>query len=165
MGWGIGVPSVEFAGFSGHAFRAAAVIPVACFAALRTASHLARRSGVLAGVVFAVLISVSRVVVRAHSVSEAVTGTLLGLLVAGAFIWHAREVREFVLSRMLVLASLCALAFTPQVEQVDTEGVLTEAALYLSGHDRPFTRMDWPGWHERQIQRDMQSRAQHAVPH
>ena len=144
IGWGIGINAADFTGFSGHAFRSAAVIPVACFVALRGVSRRTRLVGVGFGVAFALLVSVARVEGGEHSVSEAVTGTLLGLLVAFAFIHHARESQRFVLSRSLVLASLCLLALTPRIEPVQTESVLTEAALYLSGHDRPFTRMDWP---------------------
>ncbi|HAT33935.1 MAG TPA: membrane-associated phospholipid phosphatase [Janthinobacterium sp.] len=143
IGWGIGVSSVELAGFSGHAMRAAAIFPVAFFVLLKNAGPRARVAGVAAGVVLAVLIAIARVVVHAHSVSEVVTGCLLGLAVAFAFIWHARAVREVVVSRVLIALSLCGLLFTPTVEPVPTEQWMQQLALYLSGHERPFQRGDW----------------------
>jgi membrane-associated phospholipid phosphatase len=143
MGWGIGVESVEFAGFSGHAMRAAAVFPVACFLALRSSPRQARVLATLFGVLLAVLISVSRVAVRDHSVSEAVSGCLLGLAVAALFIWYDSTERHMVLSRVLVALCLPILLVAPRVEPVPAEAWIARAALYLSGRNEPYTRAMW----------------------
>lgn len=143
IGWGIGVASVEFAGFSGHAMRAAAVFPVAGFLATRSSSQLLHWIGTAIGVLLAVLIAVSRVYVRAHSVSEAVTGCLLGLVVAAVFIWYASTENHMALSRLLVLLCIPVLLVAPQVEPIPAEQWITKAALYLSGRDQPFTRQMW----------------------
>jgi len=143
IGWGIGVASVEFAGFSGHAMRAAAVFPVAGFLATRSSSQLLHWIGTAVGVLLAVLIAVSRVYVRAHSVSEAVTGCLLGLVVAAVFIWYASTENHMALSRLLVLLCIPVLLVAPQVEPIPAEQWITKAALYLSGRDQPFTRQIW----------------------
>src|SRR4051794_7334239 len=37
IGWGIGIRALDFAGFSGHAMRAAAVMPVLCYLILQRA--------------------------------------------------------------------------------------------------------------------------------
>lgn len=143
MGWGIGVASVEFAGFSGHAMRAAAVFPVAGFLLTRSSPLWLRYCGTAAGVILAVLISISRVYVLAHSPSEAITGCLLGLTVSAAFIWHASTEHHWALSR--VLAALCVPIFlvAPRVEPIPAEAWITQAALYLSGRDHPYTRAMW----------------------
>jgi len=143
IGWGLGFESVEFSGFSGHAMRAAAVFPVACFLAFRSSGAAARNWAALAGAAVAVLIAVSRVIVLAHSVSEAVTGCVLGLLVAGVFIWHASTEGHLVLSRVLVALCIPVLLIAPRVEPIPTEMWVTRLALLLSGHDRPFTRQQW----------------------
>lgn len=143
IGWGIGLSSVEFAGISGHAMRAGAVLPVAFFVILKNVRSPWRDCGVVAGVALALLVSVSRVIVRAHSVSEVVCGSLLGLLLAFAFIRYAGAAREAVVSRTLVLLSLCALMLTPKSEPVPTEKWMTVLALHLSGHPRPFERSHW----------------------
>lgn len=140
IGWGIGVESVEFAGFSGHAMRAGAVFPVACYLGCRHWPAPVRVWGTLAGVLLAVLISVSRVFMEAHSVSEAVTGTLLGLMVAAAFIWHASTEHHLALSRVLLVLCIPILLIAPRVEPVPTETWMTQLALYLSGHAQPYTR-------------------------
>jgi membrane-associated phospholipid phosphatase len=143
MGWGIGVQSVEFAGFSGHAMRAAAVFPVAGFLAFRSSPPPARYLATALGVLLAVLISISRVYVRAHSVSEVVTGCLLGLAVATLFIWYAGNERHMALSRVLVALCLPILLVAPRVEPIPTETWIAQAALYLSGRDHPYTRAIW----------------------
>jgi membrane-associated phospholipid phosphatase len=143
IGWGLGVESVEFAGFSGHAMRAAAVFPVACFLAFRSSSLQARQLATLAGVLLAVLIAVSRVVVLAHSASEAITGCLLGLTVAALFIWYSSTEQHLALSRVLVLLCTPILLVAPRVEPVPAEMWIIQAALFLSGHDRPYTRDMW----------------------
>lgn len=143
MGWGIGVESVEFAGFSGHAMRAAAVYPVAFFLAFRSSGNNVRYLATAFGVVFAILIAISRVPVLAHSVSESVTGCILGLMISAAFIWYASGERHWAMSRMLVLLCLPIVLIAPRVEPVPAEQWITQAALYLSGRDQPFTRAMW----------------------
>lgn len=143
IGWGIGLSSIGFAGFSGHAMRAAAVLPVACYLLFKNSGATARQASLIFGVLLAVLISVSRVVLHAHSVSEVVSGCVLGLAVAFAFLDDAQGSRHFFLSRPLLALCACALLFTPQVEPVPTEAWLTQLALHLSGRVQPFTRLDW----------------------
>jgi len=143
IGWGIGVYSVQFAGFSGHAMRAGAVLPVFFFVLLKNARPAWRWAGVLAACLIAILITFSRLELRLHSVSEGVTGCLLGFLVAAAFIWQALSVSGFVISRTLVVLSFCCLLFAPKAEPVPTEDIITRAALRLSGHTRPFDREEW----------------------
>ena len=143
VGWGVGVESVEFAGFSGHAMRAAAVYPVAAFLAFRSSRSAVRNAATAAGVVFAILIAISRVPVLAHSVSESVTGCVLGLAVSAAFIWHASGERHWALSRMLVVLCLPIALIAPNVEPVPAEMWITKVALYLSGRDQPYTRAMW----------------------
>ena len=143
MGWGIGIQSLEFAGISGHAMRAAAVFPVAGFLAFRSSPLAVRHSATALGVLLAVLISISRVYVRAHSVSEVVAGCLLGLALAALFIWYAGNERHMALSRVLVALCLPILLVAPRVEPIPAETWIAQAALYLSGRDQPYTRAIW----------------------
>lgn len=143
MGWGLGVESVEFAGFSGHAMRAAAVYPVAGYLVLRSTGRYARYVGAVIGVILAVLISISRVPTLAHSVSEVVTGAVLGLLVAGAFIHFASREHRWALSRMLAVLCVPIVLVAPNVEPIPAEDWITRVALKLSGRDHPYTRAMW----------------------
>ena len=143
MGWGIGVQSVDFAGFSGHAMRAAAVYPVAGFLVTRSSPPWAQILGSTVGVLLGVLISLSRIYTYAHSPSEAWTGCLLGLVVAGAFIWYASGEHHLALSRILAVLCVPVFLMAPHVRPVPAELWIAKAALYLSGRDYPYTRAMW----------------------
>lgn len=144
IGWGVGSSALDFTGFSGHAMRAGAVFPVLMYVILQRAPQRWRHAGVLLGVGFAVLVAISRVMVHAHSVSEAVSGCVLGLAMAFGFIWTARGVVHFAISRALVLASMAVMVLLSfKAEPMPTEQWLQKLALALSGHERVFTRLDW----------------------
>ncbi|KQQ36064.1 membrane-associated phospholipid phosphatase [Duganella sp. Leaf126] len=143
VGWGIGIESVEFAGISGHAMRAAAVYPVAGYLVLRSSGPYARYVGAGVGVLLAVLISISRVPTLAHSVSEVVSGAILGLAVAGVFIYFASREHRWALSRMLAVLCLPIVLVAPNVEPIPAEDWITQAALKLSGRDHPYSRAMW----------------------
>ena len=143
-GWGIGVPAVDFAGFSGHSMRAAAVYPVLFYLLFRAGGEQAGYRALAVGTGLAVLIAISRVMVNAHSVSEAVTGFLLGIAVAGLFIWFVSTEGHLALSRVLVAMCMPLLLITPQHgDAIHAEGWIAQIAMYLSGHDRPFSRLQW----------------------
>lgn len=161
LGWGIGVRSLEFTGFSGHATRAAAVFPVALFLLLerrglrredrrsearpggqdrRTSSWL--RAAVLAGAVLAIAVAFARVKVGAHSASEAAAGCVLGLACAGLFIAHTRATRDRS-PQPLLLGLLAATLLLPRADPINSHQWLTAAALKLSGSDRVWLRSGW----------------------
>lgn len=144
IGWGVGSSALDFTGFSGHAMRAGAVFPVLLYVLLQRAPRHWRHAGVLLGVAFAVLVAISRVVVKAHSVSEAVSGCVLGLSMALGFMWTARGAVRFNISRALVLASLALMVLLSfKAEPMPTELWLQKLALGLSGHQQVFSRADW----------------------
>ena len=144
MSWGVGSSALDFTGFSGHAMRAGAVFPVLMYVLLQRAEPRWRNAGVLIGVAFAVLVAISRVVVQAHSVSEAVSGCVLGLALALGFMWNARGAVNFAVSHALALASLVLMvALSFKAEPMPTEQWLQKLAMLLSGHERVFSREDW----------------------
>lgn len=144
IGWGLGSAEFDFTGFSGHAMRAGAVFPVLMYVVLQRAPRSWRLAGVLFGVAYAVLVAISRVVVHAHSVSEAVSGCVLGLAMAFGFMWQARGAVNFAVSHALALASLAMMVLiTFKAEPMPTEDWLQKIALRLSGHERIFSRADW----------------------
>ena len=144
IGWGLGIESLAFTGFSGHAMRAAAVFPVALFVLTDHQKGRWQRGLVLAGVLLAVGVAVARVKVGAHSPSEAVAGCLLGLGTAVLFMARARAMRPTALQPWPLLAGLLAAAILlPRAGPVDSYQWLTAVALKLSGHDRVYLRHDW----------------------
>ncbi|MGE5649432.1 phosphatase PAP2 family protein [Noviherbaspirillum sp. UKPF54] len=141
IGWGIGVRALDFTGFSGHAMRATAVIPVLFYLMLQKTAPALRAAGVLAGFAGAVLIGLSRLTLHAHSVSEVVAGTALGAAVSMAFIWIAAEsLRRHVFNPLRIALSMLALLPAPYLHPAPTQQWLTGVSLFFSGHDKPFMR-------------------------
>jgi len=143
LGWGVGVRELDFTGVSGHAMLSTAVYPVALFLMLLPTRTVPRLLGVALGLVAGIAVGLSRVVLSAHSPSEAVTGCLVGAFAALIFVrmaWNAEPGR---LSALGVTASLMVLAVLMHGVHVPTHRWVTHIALKVSGHERPFIRAKW----------------------
>lgn len=141
IGWGIGIPALDFTGFSGHAMRSTAVLPVLFYLILQKTRPAVRWSGAAAGLLCGVLVGISRVAVHAHSISEAVAGVVLGAAIGILFLRLAgRSLRRHVLNRLRVAVSVIALLQAPYVYPAPTQAWLTSIALYVTGRDHPFPR-------------------------
>lgn len=142
IGWGVGVESLSFTGFSGHATRAAAVFPVTLFLVFERKGGWLQRGMAVAGVLLAVGVAIARVKIGAHSPSEAWAGCLLGLATAGLFLWRADACRGNS-AQPLVVSLVLALVVLPMLDEVHSYQWLTAASLKLSGHDRIYLRHGW----------------------
>jgi membrane-associated phospholipid phosphatase len=143
LGWGVGVRELDFTGVSGHAMLSTAVYPVAFFLMLQGARPVVRGTGVAIGLAVGVAVGLSRVVLDAHSPSEAVTGCLVGALTALLFVgywWTAQSGR---LSAAAVTLSLAALTFALHDVRLPTHRWVTHLALSVSGHEKPYVRARW----------------------
>ncbi|MCC8396739.1 phosphatase PAP2 family protein [Paraburkholderia sp. MMS20-SJTR3] len=143
LGWGVGIRELDFTGVSGHAMLSTSVYPVALFLMLLPARPALRLFGVLVGLAAGIAVGLSRVVLSAHSPSEAVTGCLVGALAALVFVriaWNAEPGR---LSVLPVAVSMLVLAIVMHGVHVPTQRWVTDIALKVSGHDRPFIRAKW----------------------
>jgi membrane-associated phospholipid phosphatase len=150
LGWGIGVPDWDFTGLSGHAMMSTAVYPVAFFLILLPAQAAVRIAGIVAGFCFGIAISFSRIVLEAHSPSEAVAGCLMGAVAALLFIrlaWHTTQSRN-PLSILPVMMSLIVLVAAFHNIHIPTHRWVEHIALKVSGHTRPFVRARWRAAHD-----------------
>lgn len=143
LGWGIGIPAWDFTGISGHAMRATAIMPVLLYLVFIKFSRRVRQGAVMSGVAFGVLIGVSRLMVNAHSPSEAIAGCLLGAMVSKAFLammpGPARPCLEIRPAQALPLLLLLLLPiFT--AKPAPTERWLRSVAMTLSGHETLYSR-------------------------
>lgn len=143
VGWGIGIESLDFTGISGHATRAAMVYPVLGYYALQRAPRQINGFSVWLGFALSVLVSVSRVMVNAHSGSEIVAGQLLGSAMALIYISSMKNHVVLTSRRWLLACSLALLFVSPAMKPMPTERAVTHLALILSGHSKPFTRANW----------------------
>jgi len=139
VGWGIGIEAVDFTGFSGHAMRAAAIIPPFFYILLQQNTLAVRLSTALLGMSFAALIAMSRVLLHFHSISEALSGWILGTAVCLCFLWLAEQMPKPELNRALVVGSFATLLAASFAKPIPTEPLIESAAALLSGHTRQTT--------------------------
>lgn len=140
IGWGIGIPALNFTGISGHTTFALAVLPVMTFLLLQHRPMALRRAGVAAGLLCGLLVGVSRLVLGFHSTSEVVSGALLGTAVSLGFIRVAGSLRVHSLKPVLVGCSFAVLAAASTLQAAPTQHLFVRVALYMSGHEQPYVR-------------------------
>ncbi|MHB1174977.1 MAG: phosphatase PAP2 family protein [Sulfuriferula sp.] len=144
IGWGLGIQSLDFTGISGHAMRATAVYPVLLYLLmLRSTTPSVRLLGLITGWSIAIAIDISRVVIHAHSISEAVTGFILGGLISVIFLHSAASLKAFRINRWALAAGLLAVVAATYLKPAPTERWIEDVALAISGHDQPYTRISW----------------------
>jgi membrane-associated phospholipid phosphatase len=137
IGWGVG-GAYDFTGISGHAMRAAAVAPVIAILALQSRSHTALVGALLSALAFSIAIAVSRLVLHMHSLSEVLSGLLLGGALAAAFLAWPRYRRIMPWNIALVTAGALIAFAGLMAKPAPTERWIERIALYLSGHDKPY---------------------------
>jgi membrane-associated phospholipid phosphatase len=142
IGWGVGLASWNFTGFSGHAMYSAAIYPLLLVTLAARLGSGWRRLALAAGFLLAAVVGVSRVMVDAHSVSEVVLGLLLGAVVTLRVIakpgLHRVTWRLHVPVLLAVWMVLAPLVAPP----MPTHWMVTRLALQLSGRVHPYTRLD-----------------------
>lgn len=143
LGWGVGVRAWDFTGVSGHAMLSTAVYPAGFFLMLLPTRRTIRLAGIALGLAAGVAVGLSRVVLDAHSPSEAVAGCVVGALAAALFIRLAWNARASKLSAVPVAVSLLMLTVALHDVRVPTQRWITHVALHLSGRDRPYIRARW----------------------
>ena len=140
IGWGIGLPEIDFTGISGHAMFAMAVLPL-LFATL--ASQLAppqQRLSVAVGFVLALLVGQSRLAIDVHSVSEVLAGVLLGGAVSLSMLVKNSLPRATTSWPMAVVFCGFFAVSLLNTPQVNPHSWVTQLSLKLSGTTTPNTR-------------------------
>ncbi|CAN5591951.1 phosphatase PAP2 family protein [soil metagenome] len=143
MGWGIGSRSFNFTGFSGHTAISASVWPVVLWLLAARWRRQVRIGAVVFGWLLAAGIGFSRLAVDAHSVSEVVTGYMLGVAVSAVFLALARRRARPDLRWPLVIAGLLLpLLIFPPGMPAPTQNLLERIATTLADIERPYNRRD-----------------------
>jgi len=143
LGWGIGIRAWDFTGFSGHSMLSTSVYPVVMMIAMTRAHPALRMAGVVFGIALGVAVSLSRVVLSAHSPSEAITGCVVGALTALSFVAIAWRAQPHRWSVPAVVASLAVVTVALHGVPVPSQRWVTEVALKMSGHQHPYVRARW----------------------
>jgi membrane-associated phospholipid phosphatase len=142
IGWGVSIPPINFTGVSGHAMCAAAIYPLL----LRTATSLRPRAwqvaALAAGYALALLVAVSRVMVHAHSWSEACAGFALGAAASTAALLLARMPRTRLPVWLPLALLIWVVTLSLMAPRSRTHDAVTWLALKVSGRSAPYTRAE-----------------------
>lgn len=107
-------------------------------------------AGVVIGVLFAMLIGFSRLALHAHSVSEVVAGCMLGGAASALFAGRFDKTPIAAPGRVFMALSVAACVAAASLKPAPTQRWMIGAALYVTGHDRPYIRQGWrmapQGW-------------------
>ncbi len=136
MGWGIGIKSVHFTGFSGHAAMSSVIYP-AVGVLLAGPGRRARTFGLVIGVLLAAAIAWSRIPLHAHSLSEVIAGLMLGLGVSG---WALRAALPSGRPTALVVAvaMLAGMVLPLTLPDLHTHQLVIALAKLISGRAEIF---------------------------
>lgn len=143
LGWGIGIPLLDFKALSGHAMRTTAVIPVMLYLLLQWSTPIVRAAGILLGIVFGVIMVFCLVAFNFHTVSEAIGGCVLGAFVSLGFVWTSGTLPIPRLNHWLIPFSASAFLAIWYVKPASIVHWIIAVALYFSGHDAPY---NWTTW-------------------
>ncbi|GGI20516.1 phosphatase PAP2 family protein [Oxalicibacterium faecigallinarum] len=133
VGWGIGIASIDFRGFSGHAMRTATIAPPLAYLLFQHRNPETVRRGFLLGAAFGIAICISRLILGVHSVSEAVSGLLLGLFIAMLFVMLCERAQPVQASRLPLMIGLFALLPALLARPAPTQGWIEQVAIQLAG--------------------------------
>ncbi len=137
MGWGLHPPGLDFIGLSGHSALSFLIWPV-----VGTLAAGCARPGLRAGALLALAVAVSRLVLHAHTPSEAVLGGLWGALLAAIFLWLTRWPVAVPAAGRWIALSLLLPRVAAYGQTFPSNPLLGWVALRLSGHTAIYTRRE-----------------------
>jgi len=141
MGWGLHPPGLDFIGLSGHSALSFLVWPVVGMLVVSGARTRLRILMVTLGALLALAVTVSRVMLHAHSPSEALLGGLWGALLAALFFGLTRHARHLTGARSWIALSLIVpLLLVTYGQTFPSNRVLGWVAMQASGHTFIYTR-------------------------
>jgi membrane-associated phospholipid phosphatase len=140
MGWGLAPPGLDYTGISGHSAMSMLVWPTIAALLSRRAGAALRVLALGMAVLLACGVAVSRVWLKAHSVSEVILGSALGLLLNIWFL-RGRPAAQASTRSIALLAGMTALIVLLCYGRIfPSQHILKQVALQISGHEKTFGR-------------------------
>jgi membrane-associated phospholipid phosphatase len=153
FGFEVGYAPLDYTGISGHAMFAAAVLPVLAAVAGGAATRQWRVGAIVVGYALALLVAYSRVRVGAHSVSEAVSGCVLGSIASALVLrWCPLPLARPPMWLAAVLA-LWMLSLPLSAPPSQTHDWVVSLSLAVSDRAEPYRRWQMHRDYRRQQQR------------
>lgn len=147
VAWGVGSAELDFTGFSGHSALSACFWPVwAWLVTVRLGKPAIGRCAVFAGYLLALAIAVSRLMLEVHSVSEVVSGVIVGTAASLWFLAGTREREPFqrpaMASALLALGMTAVMTIALHGRPAPTTHWIETSVMQMLGVTTPFTRHD-----------------------
>ncbi|MBF7993090.1 phosphatase PAP2 family protein [Rahnella laticis] len=140
LAWGIGSSTFNFTGFSGHTTMSATLWPVMFWLISQRFQPDRRRLMIFVGYFIAIMVGISRLALHAHSVSEVISGLILGSLCSGIFLYtqRSRDMRYFTFTPLVILLIL-PLSLMSIGKKAPTQQLIEHLATQITGK-QPWTR-------------------------
>ncbi|AFE60772.1 phosphoesterase PA-phosphatase-like protein (plasmid) [Rahnella aquatilis HX2] len=140
LAWGIGSNTFNFTGFSGHTTMSATLWPIIFWLIGQRFQPDRRRLMITAGYFIAIMVGISRLALHAHSVSEVISGLILGSLFSLIFLYtqHDRDMHYFTFTPLVILLIL-PLSLMSFGKKAPTQQLLEHIATQITGKP-PWTR-------------------------
>lgn len=140
LAWGIGSSTFNFTGFSGHTTMSATLWPVIFWLISQRFQPDRRRLMIAVGYFIAIMVGISRLALHAHSVSEVLSGLILGSLSSGIFLYtqRSRDMRYFTFTPLVILLIL-PLSLMSIGKKAPTQQLIEHLATQITGK-QPWTR-------------------------
>jgi len=143
MGWATGLPALHFKAFSGHATGFTAVFPTLCWLVARSggqrAPQASRAPPLAAGAALALAAVVAAALVHAgeHTLSEAVSGWIIGAAVFACAVRLASPTAPPLPATAVACAALAFLVTAWTIRSAPVGYWMIKVALVLSGNSAP----------------------------
>lgn len=143
LGFGIGSARLNFTGFSGHSAMSATLWPVMMWLISGRFPPFWRAFTIGIGYLLPTMVGLSRLVIQAHSLSEVLTGLLLGFTLSSTFLLTQRRtaLKEFSLAQICI-TMLMPLVLLGHGRVATTQQFLARFSTHLAGLEKPYTRAD-----------------------
>jgi membrane-associated phospholipid phosphatase len=140
LAWGTGSSTFNFTGFSGHTTMSATLWPVMFWLIGQHFQPDRRRLIISAGYFIAIMVGISRLALHAHSVSEVISGFILGSLCSVIFLYtqQDRDMQYFTLAPLVILLVL-PLTLMSFGKKAPTQQLIEHIAAQITGK-QPWTR-------------------------
>lgn len=146
VAWGIGSAELDFTGFSGHSALSACFWPVwAWLLTARLEKPAISRAAIGAGYLVAIAIAFSRLMLEVHSVSEVVSGLVIGAAGSAWFLAGARRrnpLRPALPAALATLLFMAAMTVALHGRPAPTTHWIEKTTMRMLGITTPFTRHD-----------------------
>lgn len=140
MAWGWGIRRLDFIGLSGHSAMAAAVWPALFALAYGSSSRRWRWLATGCGLLLALLVAVSRLMLHVHSAAEVVSGFLVGAAAVLLFLCRHDERWQLRGRGWLLVISVALMLPLVYGHRFPTEHILRLVAQQLSLDHSVYTR-------------------------